>query len=175
MVTRPTNHMILTRDHSHDLLTWSWHVTTHMITARDLRTSSWHQVIIDTNICVMTTSESLVSHTITTSSHHHGTRRPSSKGPSVGLEQGCFGGPQGRLLQDQRQSWNPVVVAGSKGSALNCYNRNLIKRKCLQSLQTTKGAMSEVRREDGWPDAAWPDFLGRQRQLQPWNIILLDE
>ena len=27
IVTRPTNHMISTRDHSHDLLTWSRHVT----------------------------------------------------------------------------------------------------------------------------------------------------
>ena len=27
MVTRPTDHMISTRDHSHDLLTWSRHVT----------------------------------------------------------------------------------------------------------------------------------------------------
>ena len=31
MVTRPTNNKISTRDHSHDLLTWSRHVTTHMI------------------------------------------------------------------------------------------------------------------------------------------------
>ena len=27
IVARSTNHMILTRDHSHDLVTWSWHVT----------------------------------------------------------------------------------------------------------------------------------------------------
>ena len=33
--------------------------------------------------------------------------------------------------------------------------------------KTTGGATSEVVREDGWPDAAWPDSLGRQRQLQP--------
>ena len=50
-----------------------------MILIRDLQTSSWHHVIIDTNICVMTISESFVSHTITTSSHHHGTCRLSSK------------------------------------------------------------------------------------------------
>ena len=69
---------------SRDLpITWSRHVTTHiiahMISTRDLQTLSWHQIIINTNICVMTTSESLVSHTITTSSHHHGMRRLSSK------------------------------------------------------------------------------------------------
>ena len=33
--------------------------------------------------------------------------------------------------------------------------------------KTTWGATSEVVREDGWLDAAWPDFSGRQRQLQP--------
>ena len=27
MVTRSTNHMISTRDHLHDLVTWSWHMT----------------------------------------------------------------------------------------------------------------------------------------------------
>ena len=43
-----------------------------------------------------------------------------------------------------------------RGSALNRY-----KRRPLE------GATSEVVREDGWPDAAWPDPLGRQRQLQP--------
>ena len=50
---------------------------------------------------------------------------------------------------------------------LDRYNKSLIKKKCLQLLQTTGGATSEVVKEDGWPDAAWPDPLGRQRQLQP--------
>ena len=84
----------------------------------------------------------------------------------MGLKQGCFGNPQGRLLQDQRQSWNPVVVVGLRESALDRYNRSLIKGKCPQLLQTTGEATSEVVREDGWPDAAWPDPSGRQRQLQ---------
>ena len=49
-----------------------------------------------------------------------------------------------------------------------------VKRSALDpgevpSIATTrrllKGAMSEVVKEDGWPDAAWPDPLGRQCQL----------
>ena len=35
-----------------------------------------------------------------------------------------------------------------------------------------EGATSEVVREDGWPDAAWLDPLGRQHQLQPFSILL---
>ena len=50
MVTRPTNHMILTRDPSHDLdtqsLIWSWHVTYELYPD--------NQVIINTNIHVIT-------------------------------------------------------------------------------------------------------------------------
>ena len=65
-VTRPTNYMISTCDHSHDLPTWSRYVTTHMTYPHDLDTwpiwtSSQHQVIIDTNIRIiipMTTSGS---------------------------------------------------------------------------------------------------------------------
>ena len=68
-------------------ITWSRHVldmwpltwSAHMISTRDLQTLSWYQVIINTNICVMTTSKSLISYTITTSSHYHGTYCPSSK------------------------------------------------------------------------------------------------
>ena len=36
MVTRPTSHMISTRDHSYDLLIWSRHVTTYIICSNDL-------------------------------------------------------------------------------------------------------------------------------------------
>ena len=39
----------------------------------------------------------------------------------------------------------------------------------MSSIATTRKplerATSEVIREDGWPDAAWPDFLGHQHQL----------
>ena len=46
----------------------------------------------------------------------------------------------------------------------------------VPSIATTKRplkrATSEVAREDGWPDVAWPDLLGRQHQLQPFSILL---
>ena len=75
MVTRPTNHMISTRDHSqissHDPDTWP----TNFI----LITSHHQYQHLRHYFHIMTTSESLVSHMITTSSHHHGIRRPSSK------------------------------------------------------------------------------------------------
>ena len=59
---------------------------------------------------------------------------------------------------------SPRSDGGSvKGSALD--------QGEVPSIATTRrpveGATSEVVREDGWPDAAWPDPLGRQYQLQP--------
>ena len=48
-----------------------------------------------------------------------------------------------------------------RGSVLDCY-----KRRPLE------GATSEMVKENGWPDAAWPDFSGRQYQLQPFSILL---
>ena len=88
MVTRPTNHMILTRDHSHDLLTWSRHVTTHMICSHDLDTWPTNFILTSSHhryhhprhhLHVMTTSGSLIRHTTTTSPHYHGMHRLSSK------------------------------------------------------------------------------------------------
>ena len=32
--------------------------------------------------------------------------------------------------------------------------------------------MSEMVKEDSWPDVAWPDFLRRQHQLQPFSLLL---
>ena len=145
-------------------LTWS----AHMILTRDLQTSFWHQVIIDTNIRVITPMSWLylgssfviqLLHLLIIMARVLYCLKTLS-GPWAG----CFGGLQRRLLQDQRQSWNPMVIAQSKGSALDCYNK-----------KTTGGTTSKVVRKDGWPKAAWPDLLGRQRQLQPWTTILLNE
>ena len=49
-----TTHII----YLHDLNTWPLKWFTHMISTYDLRTSSWYQVIINTNIRVITTSTS---------------------------------------------------------------------------------------------------------------------
>ena len=38
--------------------------------------------------------------------------------------------------------------------------------------KTTGGATNKMVRKDGWPDAAWPNFLGRQHQLQPFSILV---
>ena len=71
MVTRPTNHMISTCDHSHDPDTWPTNF---------ILTSSHHQYHHPCHhFHVMTISGSLICHTTTTSPHHYGTRRPSSK------------------------------------------------------------------------------------------------
>ena len=72
IVTRPTNSMILTCDHSHDLLIWSWYVTYKLHPNINSYHSCHHSYI-------MTTSRPFICHTTTTSSHHHGTPRSLSK------------------------------------------------------------------------------------------------
>ena len=145
-------------------------MTSHIIYSHDLNkwptnfilTSSHHRYY---HIChhshVMTTSESLICYTTITSSHHHGTRHllskdlvwalsrmlwrlareTTSRSTSV-LESG------GSSLIEKKCPW--LLLAWLRGSALSCYNK-----------KTIKGATSEVVRENGWPDAAWPDFLRR--------------
>ena len=94
MVTKPTNHMISTRDHSHDLLTWSRHVT-----YPDTKSTSSHYRYqhLRHYSYVMTTSGSFIYHVCATSTswspHHCSTRLP----PIVDLGQ-VLGGLPGRLL-----------------------------------------------------------------------------
>ena len=52
------------------------------------------------------------------------------------------------------------MVAWLRGNVLDRYNK-----------KTTRGVASEVEKEDGWPDTTWPDFLGRQHQLQLFLYI----
>ena len=105
-----------------------------MIPTHDLRTSSWHQVIINISICVMTTSKSLVSHTITTSSHHHGTRRPLSEDLVWTLSRGALEArkdnhfkintsPGIRWWWLDRGEMPSIATIGawSRGSALICF------------------------------------------------------
>ena len=146
-----------------------------MISTRDLQTSSWHQVIIDTIIRVITSMSwlhlgplfviQLLHLLIITAWVVY--RLKTWCGPQAG----CFGGLQGRLLQDQRQSWKPVVVAWSRGVPQTLQQKLDKAESALIASKTTGGATSEVVREDGWPDAAWPDPSGRQRQLQTWTTI----
>ena len=96
MVTRPTNHMISTRDHLHDLLLWSRHVSYLDIKS----TSSHHQYQHPHHHSyVMTTSGLLICHVCAMSTswspHHCSTRLP----PIVDLGQ-VLGGLPGRLLLD---------------------------------------------------------------------------
>ena len=69
-------------------------------------------------------------------------------------------------------------INASLGSGGGSRRGNALNQRKMPSIATTRrpleGTISEVVREDGWPDVAWPDPLGRQRQLQP-SIILLDE
>ena len=126
---------------------------------------------------VITTSSFLICHKIITSSHHHGTHRLSSKKQVWASSRVLW-----RSASKTTSRSLPVMESGGGG---------LIEGKCPQSLQheldkgevpsiasnkkTTGGATGEVVREDSWPDAAWPDSLGRPHQLQQWNNILLDE
>ena len=89
----------------------------------------------------------------------------------MGLEQGTLEqGTWGTYKEDYfKINASPGSGGGSvKGSALG--------RGEVPSIATTRrpleGATSEVVREDGWPDAAWPDPLGRQYQLRPFSILL---
>ena len=96
MVTRPINHMILTRDYSHDLLTWSRHVTYPDI--KSTTSHHWYQHSCY-HFYVMTTSGFFICHVCATSTswslHHCSTRLP----PIVDLGQ-VLGGLPGRLLPD---------------------------------------------------------------------------
>ena len=59
----------------------------------------------------------------------------------------------------------------SSGSGDGSVKGSALDQGEVPSIATTRrpleGAMSEVVREDGWPNAAWPDLSGCQRQLQP--------
>ena len=71
MVMRPTNHMISTYDHPHDLLTWSRHVTYEL--HPNIKSSS-----IPASVSWLHPSL-LVSHMIIISFHYHGMCHPLSK------------------------------------------------------------------------------------------------
>ena len=94
MVTRPTNHMISARDHSHDPDTW---LTNFILTSRHHRFQlprhhlSRHQVIINSNIRVTIPMSWLRPSLL----HHRSTCLP----PIVDLKQ-VLGGLPGRLLPD---------------------------------------------------------------------------
>ena len=64
----------------------------------------------------------------------------------------------------------------SPRSAGGSVQRSALGQREVPSIATTRrpleGATSEVVREDGWPDAAWPDPSGRQHQLRPFSILL---
>ena len=124
---------------------------------------------------VITTSESLICHMTTTSSHHHGTYRSLSKD---------------LVWASSRVFWRPTKKTTLRSTLVLEFGvSNLIKGKCPWLLlawlkesgldyynkKTTEEATNELVREDGWPDAAWPNSLRRQHQLQLWTIILLDE
>ena len=67
-------------------------------------------------------------------------------------------------------------INASPGSDSDSVKGNALSRGEVPLTATTRrlleGATSEVVREDGWSDAAWPDPLGRQYQLRPFSILL---
>ena len=165
-------------------ITWSQHVTTYMICSHDPNTWPTNFILISSHhqyqhphhhSHIITTSGSLICHTTITSFHHYDTCRPSSKDLVLASSKVLW-----RPIRKTTSRSTPVLESGggslnkgkcpqlllawSRGSTLNCYNK-----------KTTTRATSEVVKEDGWPDAAWPDPLGYQYQLQPWTTILLDE
>ena len=79
----------------------------------------------------------------------------------MGLEQGT--------LEIYKEDY--FKINASPGSGVGSVKKSALVQGKVPSITTTrrrlKGAMSEVVREDGWPDAASPDPSGRQRQLQP--------
>ena len=83
----------------------------------------------------------------------------------MGLEQGTLG----TYKEDYfKINASPGSGGGSvKGSALDQGEVPLI----ATTRRPLEGATSEVVREDGWPDAAWPDLLGRQHQLRLFSIL----
>ena len=96
MITRPTNHMISTRNHSHDLLTWFRHMT-----YPDTKSTSSHYRYQHPchHSYIMTTSGLFIRHVCATSTpwfpHHCSTRLP----PIVDLWL-VLGGLPGKLLPD---------------------------------------------------------------------------
>ena len=163
---------------SRDLpIIWSQHVPTHIISSHDHNTwpmnfiliSSHHQYqYLRHHSHVMTTSESLVSHTITTSSYHHGMRCPSSKNLVCASSRGTLEACKENYFKintssrfrwwwlDRREVPSIATTGAWLGGSVSIASNK----------KTTRGATSEVVREDGWPNAAWPDPSRRQRQLQ---------
>ena len=110
-------------------ITWSRHVTTHMICSYDPNT--WLINFILTlshhwyhHPChhshVMTTSEPLICHTTTISPYHHGTQHPSSKDLVWAL---------------RRVLWRPIKKTTSRSTpVLESGGGSLIEGKCPQLL-----------------------------------------
>ena len=122
MITGPTNHMISIRDHSHDLVIWSRHVTYELdpdikasliLTSPSpfVQTSSYHRFQYPHHrFHIMTISGSLICHTTTTSSRYYGTH--------------CQRKPRARTRKTTSRSTpgpDPVVVAweGFSSIAIN--------------------------------------------------------
>ena len=84
----------------------------------------------------------------------------------MGLEQGTLEqGTWGTYKEDY------FKINASPGSGGSSVKGSALGQGEVPSIATIRrpleGATSEVVREDGWPDAAWPDPSGRQHQLQP--------
>ena len=160
MVTRPTNHMISTCNHSYDLLIWCRYVTYKLYL--DIKLLSIQYLHHHSH--VITTSRSLIFHvpTTITSSHHRGTCYPLFKDLAWALSR-LIWRPIRKTTSRSTPVLDLVVVAWGEVPSIITIRRPL------------EGATTEVIREEGWPDAIWPDTSGRQHQLQPWSTILLNK
>ena len=92
------------------------------------------------------------------------------------LEQGTF--EQGTLEQG---TWGIYMedyfkINANPGSGGGSVKESALGRGKVPLIATTRRpleeAISEVVREDGWPDVVWPDPSGRQYQLRPFSILL---
>ena len=119
MITRPTNYMISTRDHSYDLLTWSQHMTYPDI--KSISNHHWYQHPRH-HFYVITISGLLICHVYATStswSLHHCSIRFS---PIVDLGQ-VLGGLLGRQLPDSssggvRRGFSRLLLMKATGRLL---------------------------------------------------------
>ena len=77
------------------------------------------------------------------------------------------------LKQDALETYKEdyFKINASSGSGGGSVKGSALVRGKVPSIATMRrpleGATSEVVKKDGWPDAAWPDLLERQCQLQP--------
>ena len=155
MVTRPTNHMISTRDHSHDLVTWSQYVTYKLHS--DIKASS------------ISTSASPFVQTLS----HHRFQYPRHHSPvmttswSSSLLKYVFSAYRGPQAGARRSYFQINAYPGSSGGSVRGVTLIAINKSYWWELRWVLSSTAS------WTQHK-PDPQRCQHQLQP-STILLDE